>query len=258
LPRWERGTLFARNWTAYRQQLGNAYHLLGQYRAELAVARQWRAQYPQQLAALALELRALIGLGRLSEADALVQQSASLPPQGQGATRTSPALVQLVAAQELRTHGFPDAAATTLARAIRQIEHHTLADADNYVLGRALYLAGRWAEARSVFDSLYRREPHNVDYLGFLGASYARLGDRPRAAAVDSALALVRQPYIRGRHTLWRAQIAALLGERDRAVRLLRQAEAEGALRAIDLHRETNLESLRDYPPFEEFIKPKD
>jgi hypothetical protein len=47
-------------------------------------------------------------------------------------------------------------------------------------------------------------------------------------------------------------------GERDRAVRLLQQSVTEGALRAIDLHRETNLESLRDYPPFEEFMRPRE
>jgi hypothetical protein len=109
-----------------------------------------------------------------------------------------------------------------------------------------------------LFDSLHRTEPHNVDYLGFLGASEARLGDRRSAATMDSSLALVQQPYIRGRHTLWRAQIAALLGDRDAAVRLLRQADAEGAVVAIDLHRESDFESLRDYPPFQDFVRPKE
>jgi tetratricopeptide (TPR) repeat protein len=258
LTRWDRETPFAKNWIAYRQQLGNAYHLLGEYRSELEVARRWREQYPQQLSGLVLELRALTALGRLSEVDSLVEQSASLPPQGQGRNRISAALVPLVAAQELRAHGFADAATTTLDRAIRRIERRALGDADNYVLGRALYLAGRWAEARTLFDSLHRGEPHNVDYLGFLGVSYARLGDRPRATTADSTLALARQPYLRGQNTRWRAQIAALLGDRASAVRLLRLADAEGAVVAIDLHRETDFESLHDYPPFQEFVRPRE
>jgi tetratricopeptide (TPR) repeat protein len=258
LARWDRGTLFAENWTAYRQQLGNAHHLLGEYRAELAVARQWREQYPQQLAGLALELRALVALGRLSEVAALVEQSGSLPPQGQGRVRISAAVVPLIAAQELRVHGFADAAQATLDRGFRRIERSVPGDADANLVGRALYLNGRWAEARALFDSLHRTEPHNVDYLGFLGAIAARLGDRRSATTVDSSLALVQQPFIRGRHTLWRAQIAALLGDRDAAVRLLRQADAEGAIVAIDLHREGDFESLRDYPPFQEFVKPKE
>src|SRR2546428_10465994 len=110
LARWDRATPFAHNWIGYRQQLGNAHHLLGEYRAELEVARQWREQNPQQLAGLALQLRALAALGRLSEVDGLVEQSASLPPQGQGPNRISAGLVPLVAAQELRAHGFADAA----------------------------------------------------------------------------------------------------------------------------------------------------
>jgi tetratricopeptide (TPR) repeat protein len=258
LARYDRETPFAQNWIAYWQQLGNAHHLLGEYDAELEVARKWRAGYPQQLAGLALEVRALVALGRLSEVDTLVAQSTLLPPQGQGRVRISAALVALVAGQELRAHGFADAAQATLDRAIRQIERGDLGEADAHLLGRALYVGGRWAEARALFDSLHRGEPLNVDDLGFLGASSARLGDRQRAATADSLLALVRQPYIRGRHTLWRAQIAALLGDRSGAVRLLRQADAEGAVVALDLHRERDFESLRDYPPFQEFVRPKE
>jgi hypothetical protein len=108
-----------------------------------------------------------------------------------------------------------------------------------------------------VFDSLHRAQPQNVDYLGYLSATYARLGDRERAATLDSQLASVNQPYVRGSHTRWRAQVAAVLGDRERAVRLLRQAADEDIPVGIELHAEIDFEALLEYPPFQAFIRPK-
>jgi hypothetical protein len=46
-------------------------------------------------------------------------------------------------------------------------------------------------------------------------------------------------------------------GERDTAVTLLRQAFAEGLDYGIWLHRDMDLESLRDYEPYQELVRPK-
>jgi tetratricopeptide (TPR) repeat protein/tRNA A-37 threonylcarbamoyl transferase component Bud32/TolB-like protein len=254
---YDRDTPFGRNWPGYWQRSGNAHHLLGEYLRELKLAQRWRAGNAPQLRDLTLELRALAALGRLAEVEQLLDLSSSLQLLGQGRARRSAALVAVVTAQELRSHGHREAANTVLDRTIARFRSGAAEDADAYTLGRALYLRERWADARAVFDSLHRAQPQNVDYLGYLSATYARLGDRERAATLDSQLASVNQPYVRGSHTRWRAQVAAVLGDRERAVRLLRQAADEDIPVGIELHAEIDFEALLEYPPFQAFIRPK-
>src|SRR6266571_2437432 len=97
-----------------------------------------------------------------------------------------------------------------------------------------------------------------MDYLGYLGALAARQGNREQALRIDSALAGVKRSYIFGRHAVWRARIQALLGERDVAVTLLRDAFAQGYPHGHGLHTDLAFASLRDYPPFQELVKPKE
>jgi hypothetical protein len=97
-----------------------------------------------------------------------------------------------------------------------------------------------------------------MDYLGYLGAIAARQGNREPALRVDQTLAGLKRPYLFGRHTVWRARIQALLGERDVAVGLLRDVIAQGYPHAHELHSDLAFESLRDYPPFRELVRPKE
>jgi hypothetical protein len=95
-----------------------------------------------------------------------------------------------------------------------------------------------------------------VDRRGYLGALAARRGDRAAALAADSVLASLRRAYLVGRHTYWRARIAALLGDRERAVTLLRDALREGRTYPM-LHGEADLAPLHGMPAFEDLIRPK-
>jgi len=56
---------------------------------------------------------------------------------------------------------------------------------------------------------------------------------------------------------MWRARIHALLGERERAIALLWEALGQGYPHFHGLHTDLAFASLRDYPPFEELVKPK-
>jgi hypothetical protein len=56
------------------------------------------------------------------------------------------------------------------------------------------------------------------------------------------------------------------MGDRERTVSLLRQAISQGVLPGdlaqglgypMLLHRDIDLESMRDYPPFQELLRPK-
>jgi predicted Zn-dependent protease len=129
----------------------------------------------------------------------------------------------------------------------------------SYALAQFLYAAERWEEARELFEELAAEHPDDVDYRGYLGALAARRGDRPDALAVSAWLERNEHPYWAGGSTYSRARIAALLGEREQAVELLRDALAEGAWLFFGLlaHTDMDLEPLRDYPPFQEFMRPK-
>jgi tetratricopeptide (TPR) repeat protein len=140
-------------------------------------------------------------------------------------------------------------------------------------LREALYTAGRWAEARRLFERLPDRAdtapkmegylgtlaaapPDAVDRHGYLGALAARRGDRATALTADSALATLRRAYLVGRHTYWRARIASLLGDRARAVTLLRDALREGRTYPM-LHGEADFAPLHGTPAFQDLIRPK-
>ena len=77
----------------------------------------------------------------------------------------------------------------------------------------------------------------------------------PACAADPAELAAIEEsPF--GGVLLCRASIAARLGERDKALDLLREALAAGTLAHL-LHSDTDFESLWDDPEFQELIEPK-
>lgn len=65
------------------------------------------------------------------------------------------------------------------------------------------------------------------------------------------------RPYLFGRHTLWRARIAAVLNERSDALTLLREAFAQGEAYGAWLHADAAFESLRGDAGFRELLEPK-
>ena len=85
----------------------------------------------------------------------------------------------------------------------------------------------------------------------------ARRGDHEEARRISDGLSDLADPYNHGRHTYWQACIAAQLGERERAMLLLRDAFSQGRRFDLWLHRDMDLEPLHDYPPFQEFLRPK-
>jgi hypothetical protein len=101
-----------------------------------------------------------------------------------------------------------------------------------------------------------------MKYRAMLGAVAAHLGDRREVARIDRWLAGRRGPYLSGSHTFSRARLAALVGDRDHAVELYRQAVDEGFCCTYyvgdGVHADPDFESLRDYPPFQELTRPKD
>jgi cbb3-type cytochrome oxidase subunit 3/tetratricopeptide (TPR) repeat protein len=233
------------------------YHIVGQHEKELEVAREGRARLSGSLPVMLYEGRALAALGRMNELRALADEIL--------AQRVRPGLtpgdVLLSIAEELRAHGHAAEAAEVTDRALAWYDAQPAA-----VLARGwrrdlkaslLYLCERWSDAAAQWDSIPVGSTDAVDRLGTRGVLAARLGLADSARVIAGELAEVDRPRLNGQQTLWRARIAALLGEKDSAVELLRQAFTGGVAYGIWLHADMDLESLRDYKPFRELMRPK-
>jgi tetratricopeptide (TPR) repeat protein len=231
--------------------------MLGNYQLELEEIRQGQENYPDRLELRVDEVRALIALGRIQEVKEAIEESLSLK------SRTgTPGDVLLEAAQELRAHGYLNEAQGIANRAAEWHKNRTLDDAESNIyrsdLAFALYIAEQWEKAKVLFKELAEENPDNVEYKGFLGRLAARGDAREEALKISEELQQITRPYLFGYHTYCRACIASLLGEREQAVELLKEAFVQGYAHGVYLHRDIDLEALREYPPFQELLWPKE
>jgi tetratricopeptide (TPR) repeat protein len=257
-PAWE----LLRGWWFYWVFYCNAYHVRGDFSTELAVARRGRAQYPNSIRVAEPELGALAALGRIDDLNSVLDEAASMPEEEPAGL----ARAVLIAAQELRAHGHPEASSVLVLRAWDLSERWTASDhapAPSLVPAMTLramtsYLSGRLEEARERYLELASRDSTDVNIQGHLGVIAARKGDRREALRISGWIEGLHRPYLYGYDTLWRARIAALLGENERAMALLRAAfgqglkfvgtfTSDGPARTFGpwLHRDIDFESLR-------------
>jgi len=251
-------TQLGSGWYGYWDALTLTYHLLGDHDEELKQAARGRIQYPTLRATLYYEMRALSALGRTEEIWKRCDEASTLPYQQEEWT---PGGVMNACAEELRFHGFLDASRQAAARAIAwrtsQPDSILQRSGSQSALARSYYVAERWSEARKMYARLSREQPDDIDLRGQLGVIAARVGDTSEAKTILGILKKINRPYLFGAHTYWRARITSLLGEKEEAVRLLRDALSHGVSYA-DLHADMDLEPLRDYPPFQELVKPRE
>jgi tetratricopeptide (TPR) repeat protein len=246
-----------KQWGGYWYFLGEAYHMLSDYEGELEVARQGRQRFPGTQETHFVEARALAALGRLDEVTARVAAIRALRP------REGWPNVMKDVADELRAHGHREAAHKVLDESIAWYQsrpHDT--EESRAALALTLYRAERWGDALRLYEELAEEYPENTTYLAGLGKLAARRGDREEALRISDELRGLSTSSVQSAYVpLRRARIAALLGDRDEAMTLLRLAIDEGATpfsgHGTWLHRDIDFESLREYPPFQEFLRPK-
>jgi tetratricopeptide (TPR) repeat protein len=237
-------------------RLATANHLLGRHEEELRVATIARELFPTSLLSRTDELTALAALGRTGDLGRAVDETLAIAVSASG----SPGGSIRAAAEDLRAHGRK---ADSIALAKRAVSWYRSRPADaratapnRYALALSLYVAEEWAEAASIVSSLVTEQPQSSAYIALAGAVAARTGDR--AAATRHAEALGRlssEPD--GTVELRRAQLAALLGQREQAVALLRDAFAQGLSMSTALHRQMDLEGLRGFARYDELMRPK-
>jgi tetratricopeptide (TPR) repeat protein len=236
----------------------SALHMIGDYERELQESRSAQAELPGvPLYALA-EARALIGLGRLDELHEIVERSQSLSRTA-GWIETPGAVIEQIA-YELRAHGHPEESRATAVKAIEWYNARRAESARQLLyregLARALSLAGRWPEAAEIFEALAAEDSANFEYLAKAGETAAHMGNVRRARIVLAELERTTRPSDRGWRTYARAMIVAALGERDRALQLLRDAFAEGLPHGPHLHQEVSFEILNGYEPYQRLLRP--
>jgi tetratricopeptide (TPR) repeat protein len=257
-----------------------AYHLLGNHARELEEAQHGRAQHRDLAVNLHFEVLARAGLGQAQQVHLLLDEALRLGPQP--IWTFGP--IAATAALELRAHGHPDSARPVMRRAVEwyraRLAEDPLQPDNGYGLARCLYWAEEWSEARGLLAGLVARIPpegtpwHGIgtaadyDYYGLLGAVAARQGDRKEAERMVKRLSVIRRsnPFP-NQATLWHARIAVLLGDREAAVGLLRDAISQGLMPldltqglgyAMWLHRDVDFESLLEYQPYLDLMRPTD
>jgi tetratricopeptide (TPR) repeat protein len=246
-----------------------ARHMLGEHRLELEEARRGNERFPNNAFLMLMEAKALAALGELDQLYDLMEEAVGI---GAG-----PNLMVRIA-EDLDVHGYHEAS-LDMDDLIQDWYDLHLDEALGTVRGRTWWAVtltrfGRLEEARRIILRLHDERPDHIGFRGYLGVIAARMGDRETADAISSELAELRDPYLLGNNFAWRARIAAVLGEHELAVALLTSGFGEGLQHhpsdwrggfgdtfgewhCVWLHAEPEFASLRDYPPFQELIRPK-
>jgi serine/threonine protein kinase len=247
---------WVKNWGGYWGNLTRAYHTLGQHEQELEEARKGLKFNSDRRSFLFYEMRALIGLGKIDEVKIGLEKSISFPPKiswSHGRLLFETAIV-------LRAYGYHEDSFQILHRALDWNEDRPQEEKKTrphrYAIANIMYYLEEWEEARAIYQRLYEESHNSITSLGCLGVAIARLGDTVKAKRISEELKNIDRPYLNGSNTRWRSEIAAILGDKEQALKLIRDALSEGQSYRI-LIWNINYESLEDYQPFIELKEPK-
>jgi tetratricopeptide (TPR) repeat protein len=242
---------------------GYALHHLGRYQEQLQVAREIERRWPPQVAfARTQELMALAALGYVDTLlNRLARWEATPESEGFAGNRA------LIAGLELMAHGHEREGRELIAgtvpsyRRLRELGEGYGSAASGELT--ALEVIGSFAEARSLAHAALKASTNAVDsvtYLAALGSLAADEGKRVQAARYGQLLRALEPNRDDRDAPFHRAQIEARLGDREGAVRLLERARAEASSASwhVTVHRDLAFVSLRDYPPFQRFLEPRD
>jgi hypothetical protein len=232
----------AQDSASYFGQIADLSHFLLDYRSQLAAARSLPRDAPS---ARGQELIALAALDSSAALRPLLDGSLA------GPADDSPRVASVVStARELRVHEQPVLADSLLDSALRWYATHT----GSAEPATAAAYAGALLDANRPRDALRA----GGGAIPVTGCAYAMLRDSAAAMRISARLAAATTRDDEAERFAARARIAALLGDREQAVALLRGAFAHGAtfdLR-LSLHRDPAFASLRGYVPFEMLLAP--
>jgi TolB-like protein/tetratricopeptide (TPR) repeat protein len=241
-----------RGWLPYWEVLTDALHIQGKHESELTAAHTARLRFPEDPASYALEVRALAALHRTRDITAMLdetERTSAFTPLQLGE-------VAFEAISELRAHGDSVSAIPFLTQADRWFARDSGQHPLEAMWGRVQIAAyrGSWSEATVLGKVLVKADPSSVKYRGMLGVALAKSGDQVAARRILAYLAEDRQPYTLGIPQYEAARVAAALGQKEEAVRLILLAHSKGYPLyyeyplSNDPHRDIVLGDLRQDP----------
>ncbi|MFN8582869.1 MAG: BTAD domain-containing putative transcriptional regulator [Gemmatimonadaceae bacterium] len=251
---------WAGQWFPYWKNLTNALHLLGRYDEELLELRRAisllnndGSKNWNNYALETYEARALLSLGRVQEAakilEGLAAERSDVQALAEGLTTLG---------QEFHRHGYPDHArrAFGIAVDVANRNQSSVSGVQQAALvqvrARGLYESGLFTEAAAVLDSF---SPVDADSLHAAEAGVLQALLRASGSDLPSGRRLEQV-----KSNLYdRAVVAAANGDRDGAVRLVREL-LDGYQQpevVIWLHRQREWDPMRDYPPFRALTTPR-
>jgi tetratricopeptide (TPR) repeat protein len=278
------------NFEAFWIFFGWVEYLLGNYEEYLELALDRRKRFPDSRGALTMEMRARIALGQIDRVkksvnDIYVLSSTWLTP-GRGLKETAwffkangyeneAAEFAQMALDWYRSRPdwntdlperyqdsnvmkieFFDALDFSVFHISKELDPKTPVDESQKIIIQSSR-EDRIAKMREIIGELLTDDPESIENRGRYGVLMAKLGEKEMAMDVYDWLGNLRDPYMYGKNIMWQAEIAANLDQKERAVSLIRDAVQKGYTTTIYFHWGPNLEPLRDYPPFQEFIRPR-
>jgi serine/threonine-protein kinase len=237
----------------YFDDLTRSLHAVGEHKHELEVAVLHREQHPGRLPAVASAVRALSALGRVDEVRRLVSESLTMPSPD---VRTAANVLQ-IASNELVAHGRVTEGRQVAEQLTVWLRARPPNEQNDTLLVMALLSVGNTAEARSIAKRLVTKHPQDRVAISLDGITAAHAGERQVAERAIVVLDSLSDPYQLAENLFSRALIAAVLGQKERAVEYLRESIRKG-LSYVQLNDAIpELLPLRGYAPYDELIRPK-
>jgi tetratricopeptide (TPR) repeat protein/tRNA A-37 threonylcarbamoyl transferase component Bud32 len=239
-------------WTVLFGSLGR----LDRYDEAVETARRAHRLHPEHGDLwLRCQADALAAMGRVAELNEVLDQIET--------TSENPRRSLVEPVEVLHAYGHDGAVEEVVERVIDSFEARPADQASDpshrHWYGRALFLAGRRDEAQEVYDALVDETPDNP----WRRATRAFIA----ASRGDTTQALRDQEWFEdlepgkgqvGTSLYLRGLVAGALGDHERAMELIRRSYDEpewryGWLEGLWMM----VEPMRDYPPFQEFLRPK-
>lgn len=243
-------------------EIARNHHMLGRHDRELEHTRRALSFQPDDGWVRTNEVIALAAGRRYADLARRVEAAMMLPEAPASWETYSGGDLLMQVARELAAHGAP--ADTVRRYADAAVTWHaaiTLAGTTDtmHLLGhaRAAATAGRHAEARELYGRLAATSPASPEFVAGLAVSAARLGDTATAESGLRRLQEMNAPYQFGYPARWGANVAAVLGRKEEAVRLLAESLRKGHTWQFRWHADPDLASLREYQPFRDLLRPR-
>lgn len=246
-----------KGWYSYHSVLARVYHGLGDYDAEMAVAKDAMKRYPDRRSPMVIEVRVLASTGQVDALERVFQKAESMP---MGGAATSTGAIMISAAAELTAHGDPDGGKAMYERAVEwysQGGEAVSSPVHQTWNTLALIGANQWGRAMEVCDRHLEAQPDYQWYHGSAGLIAARTGDEDRVAKEWAWFEKVAPNRSRSFLTLWKGYFAAAEGDAETGVAYIQEAIDMGSNFTIWMHRDPGFDLIRDHPAYTEFLRPK-